>query len=62
MPDAPKTQHRSVRVPDERWDKAAHVAAELHTDRAKLINDFLAWLTRETGATMPKRPPAPKPD
>jgi hypothetical protein len=50
------TQHRSVRVPDDRWSAAATNASRLGTDRAKWINDALAWLNREPGAKQPKRP------
>jgi hypothetical protein len=57
VPDQPKTQHRSVRIPDQRWEAADRCARAMGSDRAKLINEYLAWLTREPGARLPKRPP-----
>ena len=63
MPDKPKTQHRSIRVPDERWAAAEPAAvAGGFEDRAKLINALLAWFLREPGARLPKRPDVPAGD
>ncbi|HYS37815.1 MAG TPA: hypothetical protein VEO01_19530 [Pseudonocardiaceae bacterium] len=56
MPDQPKTQHRSVRIPDDRWAAAALAAARAGMDRAKVVNELLAWYVREPGAKLPKRP------
>lgn len=56
MPNKPATQHRSIRIPNDRWAAAAENTASLNTDRASWINDALAWLNREPGAKMPKRP------
>jgi hypothetical protein len=56
VPNQPRTQHRSIRVPDERWKRSDQAASAMDSDRAKVINDFLAWLTHEPGAKLPKRP------
>jgi hypothetical protein len=56
VPNHPRTQHRSIRVPDERWKRSDQAASALDSDRAKLINEYLAWLTYEPGAKLPKRP------
>ena len=58
MPDQPKTQHRSIRIPDDRWDLADRTARSIGMDRAKLVNALLAWFNREHGAKLPQRPPA----
>lgn len=52
MPNVPKTQHRSVRVPDPRWERFG----ELTGNRAEVLNAFMAWFNREPGAKLPKRP------
>lgn len=56
MPDAPRTQHRSVRVPDEDWSDLDAVAKQQGTDRATLIKEFIAWYLRRPKAKLPKRP------
>lgn len=53
MPDAPKTQHRSMRVSDKRWEKLGAVATP---NRAVVINALIAWYLREPGAELPERP------
>jgi hypothetical protein len=58
VPNQPKTQHRSVRVDDDRWAAADRNAKALGIDRAKWINEALAWLNREPGAKRPQRPGA----
>jgi hypothetical protein len=58
VPDQPKTKHRTIRVPDERWAAAEKAAVALDSDRSVLINAYLAWLSREPGAKALKRPPA----
>lgn len=58
MPNRPKTQHRSVRVPTIRWKRSDKATQLMGTDRAKAANDFYAWYTREPGAKLPERPPA----
>lgn len=58
MPNKPATQHRSVRIPDDRWANAKRNTEALGTDRGAWINEALAWLNREEGAKLPKRPPA----
>jgi hypothetical protein len=52
-------QHRSVRVPDDEWDDAGEATAEMGTDRAKIINQFLRWWLRRPGAELPERPRRP---
>jgi hypothetical protein len=56
MPDAPKTQHRSVRVSDDDWTELGKVAAEQKTDRGTLIKEFIAWYLRRPKAKLPARP------
>jgi hypothetical protein len=58
VPNKPRTQHRSVRVDDAEWDDAEQATAEMGTDRAKVINQFLRWYLRRPGARLPERPPA----
>ena len=53
MPNAPRTQHRSVRISDEDW---ADLAAR-SGDRAAVIKDLIAWYLRRPGAKLPQRPP-----
>ena len=57
MPNQPKTQHRSVRVDTDRWERFAAAAAAEGSDRAKAINAFIDWYLREPGAKLPERPP-----
>ncbi|MEV4861482.1 hypothetical protein [Streptomyces ossamyceticus] len=60
MPDAPKTQHRSVRVSDDDWRDLGTATASLGTDRGKVIKEFIAWYLRRPGAKIPERPSAPR--
>lgn len=55
MPDKPKTQHRSIRIPDDRWAATERAAQAIGMDRAKLVNALLAVYLREPGAKAPKR-------
>lgn len=57
MPDQPKTQHRSVRVPDEDWTDLETASAGVGSDRAKVINLLIRWYLRRPGAKLPPRPP-----
>lgn len=43
---------------DDRWAAADLNAKALGIDRAKWINEALAWLNREPGAKRPRRPDA----
>lgn len=56
MPNKPKTQHRSIRVSDDKWDTLGKVAEAMGVDRAKAINHFIDWYLREAGAKLPERP------
>lgn len=56
MPDAPKTQHRSVRVEDDDWNDFGDTTKQQDTDRAKVLNAFIRWYLRRPGAKPPKRP------
>jgi hypothetical protein len=56
MPTEPWIQHRSVRIEDDVWNPAEEATAEMDTDRAKVINQFLAWYLRTPGAKLPGRP------
>jgi hypothetical protein len=58
VPDQPKTQHRSVRIPDDTWRAAIVRAKESGTSTGELIRAFLDWWLRKPGAKLPKRPPA----
>jgi hypothetical protein len=58
VPNKPRTQHRLVRVEDADWDDAERATADMGTDRAKVINQFLRWYLRRPGARLPERPPA----
>lgn len=58
MPNAPKTQHRSVRVPDDVWEEVKDRSHQLGTSGGELVRQFLEWWLRKPGAKMPKRPPA----
>lgn len=56
VPNKPKTQHRSVRVSDEDWQDFESAAAARDADRAKVINQFIRWYLRRSGAKLPDRP------
>jgi hypothetical protein len=62
MPDAPKTQHRSIRIPDDDWTDLAERAGRVGLDRAKVVNQLVGWYLRRPGAKLPTRPPAPEED
>lgn len=51
-----RIQHRSVRVTDEDWNDAERATADMGTDRAKVINQFLRWYLRRPGVKLPERP------
>lgn len=57
MPNAPKTQHRSVRIDDADWEDLKERAPD--GDRSAAIKELLAWYLRRPGAKLPKRPDAP---
>ncbi|HET6286319.1 MAG TPA: hypothetical protein VFG15_06175 [Amycolatopsis sp.] len=57
MPDAPKTQHRSVRIADDDWSDLGDAAAAVGLDRAKAINQMIGWFLRRPGIKLPARPP-----
>lgn len=61
-PATGETPSQSVRISDARWEAADHGARAVGSDRAKVINQLLAWFNREPGAKLPKRPPAPAND
>lgn len=60
MPDAPKTQHRSIRIPDDDWTDLADRAGVVGLDRAKVVNQLIGWYLRRPGVKLPTRPPAPE--
>lgn len=45
-----------ARVKLPKWERLDAVAELLDTDRSKLLNDFIDWVLRERGATLPERP------
>lgn len=51
-----KYRQHTVAVPDDRWNGFGDVAAELGTDRSKLLNLVMAWYRHEDGAVLPRRP------
>lgn len=59
MPNAPRTQHRSVRIADADWGDLALRAPD--GDRAAVIKDLIAWYLRRPGAKLPDRPALIKP-
>lgn len=56
MPDKPKTQHRSVRIPDDDWADLLAAAKTQHSDRGTVIKELVAWYLRRPGAKQPARP------
>ncbi|MFF5491501.1 hypothetical protein [Streptomyces virginiae] len=54
MPNAPRTQHRSVRISDEDWKELA--ARAPGGDRSAAIKELVAWYLRRPGAKLPHRP------
>lgn len=56
MPNAPKTQHRSMRIPDDTWHPAMATARREGTSAGELCREFLDWYLRKPGAKLPKRP------
>jgi hypothetical protein len=62
VPNKPKTQHRSIRIPDDDWDDLGTLADAMGIDRAKAVNQLIRWYIRRPGAKLPERParePAP---
>lgn len=55
-PNAPGTQHRSVRISDEDWAELEAAAAHEGLDRAKVINQLVRWYLRRPSTKLPKRP------
>jgi hypothetical protein len=53
------TQHRSVRVDDDRWRLLGDRTAERQSSRGEVINEFIAWYLREKNARLPERPATP---
>lgn len=58
MPDQPKTPQRAIRIPDDRWEATERSARAIDSNRSEVVNVLLAWFNRESGAKLPKRPPA----
>jgi hypothetical protein len=58
VPNQPKTPSRSMRVDDTDWQAMAQMAAELGTDRNKLLNQLIRWYLRRPGVELPQRPEA----
>ncbi len=56
MPNAPKTQHRSVRFDEDTWSDLLAAAKTRNSDRAKILNELAAWYLRRPGAKLPVRP------
>jgi hypothetical protein len=45
-----------VRVDDQNWSDLDEAAKAKGTDRAKVINQLIAWYLRRPGAELPERP------
>ncbi len=56
MPNKPKTQHRSIRVSDDKWDLLGQAAKLMDSDRAKVVNQLIDWYLREAGVKLLERP------
>lgn len=56
MPNAPKSQHRSVRFSDEDWADLQAATATKSTDRGTILKELAAWYLRRPGAELPARP------
>jgi hypothetical protein len=56
MPNAPKSQHRSVRFSDEDWEDLKTATASVDSDRGTVIKELVSWYLRRPGAKLPKRP------
>jgi hypothetical protein len=59
MPNSPRTQHRSVRVPDADWADLDAATKSIGSDRGTVIKEFIRWYLRRPGAEMPERPERP---
>ncbi|MFF4600571.1 hypothetical protein [Amycolatopsis sp. NPDC001319] len=53
MANQPKTQHRSVRVDDDLWERAREATAANGTDRGTIIRGFLRWYVGDDDAELP---------
>jgi hypothetical protein len=42
-------------MPEERWEALGKKAKDAGTDRAKVVNDLVAWYVGEDGAKLPER-------
>lgn len=55
-----------IRIPWSRWSRLARAAKAIGSDRAKVVNELVAWYLREPNAKLPERPakvePAPEDD
>lgn len=61
-PATGKTFVARARIPLDKWDRFGELAAELGTDRSKVLNDFVSWYLRERGARLPERPARKTPE
>jgi hypothetical protein len=50
-----------IRIPWARWSRFARAAKAIGSDRAKVVNELVAWFMREPGAKLPERPPVVEP-
>jgi len=51
------TPRRAIRIPDPLWERFGQVVEEMETDRNSIIRELIAWYVRDSGATLPPRPP-----
>lgn len=56
VPNAPRTQHRSVRVDNDDWADFEAAAKLAGTDRAKLLNAFIRWYLHRPNSPRIDRP------
>lgn len=60
VPNSPRTQHRSVRVPDDDWADLETATSAVGSDRGTVIKEFIRWYLRRPGAKLPERPERPE--
>lgn len=49
-----------IRIPREKWQKFEKTAGA--RNRSAVLNEFIDWYNRESGAKLPARPPAEETD
>ena len=52
----PPTKQQNFRLADEVWAEFGDAARSMHTDRSRLIVEFIMWYLRSPNARLPVRP------